>query len=66
MYHNRYGYNEILLGHEKKESLPPVTIWLEPERIMLSDLSQTEQDKDHTSHYMWNLNTKKNKAMRRS
>ena len=44
---------------EKSEILPFATIWMDLEGIMLSEISQIEQDKllyDIT--YMWNLKNK--------
>ena len=42
-------------------------MWMELENIMLSEISQSEQDKNHTiSLNMWNLGTKqKNHNMKR-
>ena len=40
-------YNRILLGHKKNEILPYVTAWMDLEGIMLSEKSETEQDKYH-------------------
>ena len=34
-----------LFSHKNKESLPFVTIWMELEGIMLSEISQREKDK---------------------
>jgi len=39
-------YNGILHSHKKKEILP-VSTWMDPEGIMLSEISQTEKDKYH-------------------
>ena len=39
-------YNGILLTH-KNEILPYVTAWMDPEGIMLSEISQKEKDKWH-------------------
>ena len=38
-------HNGVLLGHKKKEILPFVTAWVDLERIMLSEISQSEKDK---------------------
>ena len=35
-----YIYNGILSSHKKKEILPFVTIWIDLENIMLSEISQ--------------------------
>ena len=39
-------HKEILLGH-KKIILPFVTAWIDLENIMLSEISQSEKDKEH-------------------
>ena len=46
-----HTYNGILLGHIKNEILPFATTWTDLERIMLSEISQTEKDK----YYMISL-----------
>ena len=41
-------HNGILLGHYNKEKyLPFVTTWMALEKIMLSEISQSEKDKYH-------------------
>ena len=40
--HVIYIYNGILLSHKKNEILPSVTIWMDPDGIMLSEISQTK------------------------
>ena len=39
--------NGMLLSHQKNEILPFVTTWMDLERIMLSEISQTDKDKYH-------------------
>ena len=39
-------YNGILLSHKKDEVLPFVTLWMDLESVMLSEISQTEKDKN--------------------
>ena len=39
-------YNGILLSPKKQEVLPSVTTWIDLENIMLSEISQTEKDKN--------------------
>ena len=39
--------NGIELGHKKEENLPFVTVWMDLENIMLSEVSQSEKDKYH-------------------
>ena len=41
-----YTYNGILLSHKKTEILPFVTTWMDLEGIMLSEISQSETEKD--------------------
>ena len=38
---------EYYLAIKMKEILPFATIWIDPEGIMLSEISQTEKDKYH-------------------
>ena len=38
---------EYYAAERKKELLPFVTAWIEPENIMLSEISQTVRDKCH-------------------
>ena len=38
-------HNAILLGHEKNELFPFATSSMDPEGIMLSEISQSEKDK---------------------
>ena len=40
------------------EILPFATTWLEPECIMLCEISQSEKDKYHMTSLMWNLRNK--------
>ena len=50
-----YIYNRILFSHKKKnEVLPFATAWVDLESIMLSEISQSENDKYH----MISLNVK--------
>lgn len=59
-------HNRILLSH-KNEILPFLTTWMDLKGIMLSEISQKEEDKciciKHIIHtydltYMWNLKSK--------
>ena len=38
-------YKRILLSHKKNETLPFLAAWMKLEGIMLSVISQTEEDK---------------------
>ena len=38
---------EYYLAVKKKEILPFATAWIDPENIMLSEISQSEKDKYH-------------------
>ena len=40
-------HNGIYIAERKKEPLPFVTTWMEPESIMLSEISQAVKDKYH-------------------
>ena len=40
-------HNGILLSHKKKTVLPFVTVWMDLDNIMLSEIGQPEKDKYH-------------------
>ena len=40
-------HNGILLGHKKKKILPFVTVWMDLENIMLSEITQLKKEKYH-------------------
>ena len=42
-----YIYNSILLGHKKNEIMPFAATWMDLEIIILSEVSQKEEDKYH-------------------
>ena len=42
-----YIYHRILLSHKKDEIMPFTTTWMDLEIIILSEVSQTEEDKYH-------------------
>ena len=50
-----YICDGILLNHKKNEILPFATTWMDPEGIMLSEISQTEKDKYCMISFIWNL-----------
>ena len=39
----------------KKKIMPFATTWMDLEINILSEVSQTEKDKDHVITYMWNM-----------
>ena len=39
-----YLHNGILLGWKKEENFTLVAAWVDPENIMLSEISQSEKD----------------------
>ena len=43
----RHTHNGILFSHKKEEILPFVITWMDPEDIMLNEISQTEKDIYH-------------------
>ena len=52
-------HNRMIISHKKKnEVLPFVTTWMDPESIMLSEISQRFT-------YMWNLKTKQSKKKKK-
>ena len=40
-------HNGLLLSHKKKEIMPSAATWMDLDIIILSEVSQTEKDKDH-------------------
>ena len=42
-----HTYNGILLSHKKKEIMPFAATWMDLEIVILSEVSQTEEDKYH-------------------
>ena len=52
------------LAIKKKKVLPFVTVWIDLENIMLSEISQSEKDKYHMISLVWNLLNKLNKQNR--
>lgn len=47
--------NGILLSHKKNEILPLMTMCMELEVIVLSDINQAERQMPHNLKQMWNL-----------
>ena len=43
----RHLHNGILFGHKKEENLPFITVCIDLENIMLSEISQSGKDKYH-------------------
>ena len=44
---NSSPHNGLLFSHEKEQNLAFVTMWVDLEGIILSEISQTEKDKCH-------------------
>ena len=42
-----YLHSVIILGHKKKKSLLFLTVWMDLENIMLSEICQSEKDEYH-------------------
>ena len=43
-----HTYNGLLLSNKKKKKIIPfAATWMDPESIILSEVSQTEKDKHH-------------------
>ena len=40
-------HNGMLLSHKKNEIMPSAATWMDPEIVILSEVSQTEKDKYH-------------------
>ena len=51
---------EFYAAEGKKELIPFATAWMELESIMLSEISQSEEDKYHMVSLVWNLMNKLN------
>ena len=47
--------NLILLSHQKNEIVPFVATWMDLEIIILSEISQTEQDEYHMISLIWGI-----------
>ena len=46
---------EFYLAIKKKKILPFVTVWVDLENIMLSEISQSEKDKYHMISLIWGI-----------
>ena len=53
-------HNGTQLGCKKKKNLPFVTVWMDLENIILTEISESEKDKYHDFTPMWNLPNKMN------
>ena len=51
---------EFYLAIKKKKILPFVTLWMNPENIVLSEIRESEKDKHYIITYLWNLMNKLN------
>ena len=49
--------NGILFSHKKEKILPLVTTWIGPEGIKLSEISQTQKDKNHMTSLTCGIKT---------
>ena len=43
-----HTHSGILLSHRKNEIMPFAATWMDPEIVILREISQTEKDKYHT------------------
>ena len=57
-----HTYNGILLGHKKNGVLPFAATWMDLKDIMLSEISQTEKDKQVWYHL--DVDSKDNKLVK--
>ena len=48
-------YNGILLSHEKNKIMLFAATWMQLDILVLSEISQKEEDKYHMITYIWNL-----------
>ena len=55
-----HTHNEILFSHKMNEILSFTAIQMEPESIILSEISQSEKDIPYSFTHMWNLRNKTN------
>ena len=56
---------KYFLAIKKNEILPSVTAWISLEGIILSEISESEQDKYHGFSYMWDLKNKTNRQIKK-
>ena len=59
-----YIDNGVLLGNQKEWDLAFATMWMELEAIMLSEISQSEKDKNHMTSLIWGLQETKQMNIR--
>ena len=48
-------YNGILFSHKKNKTISLTATQVDPEIVILNEVSQTEKDKSYNITYMWNL-----------
>ena len=48
-------YNGILLSRNKSEVMPFAALWMDPEIVILSEMSDREGKISYDITYMWNL-----------
>ena len=47
--------DKVLLSMRRKETLTPVTTWMNLEDIMLNEIGHTQKDKYYMISHEWNL-----------
>ena len=57
-----HTHSGLLCSHRKKKNLLFATTWVDPEGIILSEISQREKNIPYNLTYIWNL---KNKLIKR-
>ena len=48
-------YNGVLFSHKKNRTISLLATQVDPEIVILNEVSQTEKDKSYNITYMWNL-----------
>ena len=59
-------YDGILLSHKNNEIMSFATTWMEPEIIIVSEVSHREKWISYDTTYMWNLKTNTNELIYRA
>ena len=50
-------HNGILLSHKKSETMPSAATWMDPEIIVLGEVSKKEKDKYHVTSGTYGIKT---------